>query len=288
MYQKERLPLVKAAYEKYRESVKRKKQTDIEEEANEEEDDEEEQLIRKKKGKRHAEEGGSSKKKKDTPNPEHLMGNIIRAGSTREHREHIENLRAILEAEEREKRELDEFVDQLIVDPEAPSKSPPQKRKKTGEGSSRSVPAKSRPQQAPRRPHPFQELYDKLSKDIGIGTTQEIFLLKHQVSDTNVIREKLREQRKRNRELHAYVSEQTSFVRFQQDGMEKMYRMIRELCAKVEVQPMFSVSDIFDYEKFKVEEDKRKAEEAEKKEEMIRIGCKWRKKFYMKLKTVMK
>ncbi|MFS7986671.1 hypothetical protein Hanom_Chr11g01013031 [Helianthus anomalus] len=74
MYRDERLPLVKATYEKYRDEVKeeRKKQKDVEEEAEEEE----EELVRKKKGKQPAEEGGSSKKKKDTPNPERFLETI--------------------------------------------------------------------------------------------------------------------------------------------------------------------------------------------------------------------
>ncbi|MFS8034575.1 hypothetical protein Hanom_Chr17g01582771 [Helianthus anomalus] len=51
--------------------------------------------------------------------------------------------------------------------------------------------------------------------------------------------------------------------------MEKMYRLIRELCAKAEVQPMFSATDIFDYKKFNVEEDNRKSEEAERKKRRL-------------------
>ncbi|MFS7977207.1 hypothetical protein Hanom_Chr10g00901381 [Helianthus anomalus] len=61
LYRAERLQVVKAAYEKYRDGVKKKKQIDVEEE--EEEKEKEEQLIRKKKGKQPAEEGGSLKKK---------------------------------------------------------------------------------------------------------------------------------------------------------------------------------------------------------------------------------
>ncbi|MFS8025499.1 hypothetical protein Hanom_Chr16g01475761 [Helianthus anomalus] len=86
MYRNQRLPLVKATYEKYRDGVKRKKPKDVEEEADDEEEEEEEQLIRKNKGKQPAEEGELSKKKKDTPNPERLMGDSIRLGETREHR----------------------------------------------------------------------------------------------------------------------------------------------------------------------------------------------------------
>ncbi|MFS7977206.1 hypothetical protein Hanom_Chr10g00901371 [Helianthus anomalus] len=80
------------------------------------------------------------------------MSDNIHAGETQEHREHIQNLRAIHEAEEREKREkkrkrremtvsetpvtmkteqeqMDEFVAEMLVDPEeaAQSKNPPQK-----------------------------------------------------------------------------------------------------------------------------------------------------------------
>ncbi|MFS7997514.1 hypothetical protein Hanom_Chr12g01142681 [Helianthus anomalus] len=81
-----------------------------------------------------------------------------------------------------EQERMDEFVDQLLVDPdeEVPIKSPPQNKKKTGEGSSRDVPTKPTPitqsQQAPRRACPFQELYDKLSKDMEVGPAKEICL----------------------------------------------------------------------------------------------------------------
>ncbi|MFS7954515.1 hypothetical protein Hanom_Chr07g00631391 [Helianthus anomalus] len=156
---------------------------------------------------------------------------------------------------------------------ETPVQNSSSKKRKTGEGPSKEVPDKptriTPTQPAPRRQRPFQDLYDKLSKDIGTGPAKEIFLLKHQVNETNVLRNKLKEQHKKNKELIAYVTEQTRFVRFQQSGMEKLYRIVRELCAKAEIEPMFSTTDIFDYEKFKVEEENRKAENAERKKRRL-------------------
>ncbi|MFS8003883.1 hypothetical protein Hanom_Chr13g01219081 [Helianthus anomalus] len=66
MYTTERLPLVKAAYKKYREALKAKQQKDVQ--AEEEVEEEEKQLKRKRKGKQVADEE-PSKKKKTTQNP---------------------------------------------------------------------------------------------------------------------------------------------------------------------------------------------------------------------------
>ncbi|MFS8023854.1 hypothetical protein Hanom_Chr16g01456421 [Helianthus anomalus] len=98
------------------------------------------------------------------------MGDNIRAGETQEHREHIQNLCVVHKAEERDKREkkrkrpkmtasetpvtmtpeqeqMDAFVDELLVDPEkaVQSKTPLQKKKKIGEGSSKVVLTKPTP-----------------------------------------------------------------------------------------------------------------------------------------------
>ncbi|KAJ0530079.1 hypothetical protein HanLR1_Chr10g0363021 [Helianthus annuus] len=295
MYREERLPLVKAAYKKYRDGV-----TEAREKLDEEEDEAEEepQLVRKckDKGKQADQEGESKKKKKDTPNPERVMADSICAGSTREHIERLQAIHVVQEPEKRERRlkrremtefetpvvvtteeeQLDAFVEDILVDPHetTPSKSPSKKRK-TWEGSSKDSPVKQTPitqpppRQAPRRSRPFQDLYDRLSKDTGAGPTKEICILKHQVNDTNVLREKLKQQRKKNKELHAFVTEQTRFIRFQQDGMTKMYEMIKELYSKAEMEPRFSSEDLFRFDKFKEEEEKRKAENAERKERRL-------------------
>ncbi|MFS7936177.1 hypothetical protein Hanom_Chr05g00412421 [Helianthus anomalus] len=165
------------------------------------------------------------------------MGASFRAADSEEHRRHIQDMRAIHEMEEKQKREkklarrqmtesetrvvvteeeegLEDFVDILLIDPEEPSASntPPPKKKKTDEGSSNHPQVKStRISQPPvplQRIRPFQDLYDKLAKDIGAGPAKEICILKHQVNATNILREKLKEQHKKNREMHAYVTEQ--------------------------------------------------------------------------------
>ncbi|XP_022007559.1 uncharacterized mitochondrial protein AtMg00810-like [Helianthus annuus] len=53
--------------------------------------------------------------------------------------------------------------------------------------------------------------------------------------------------------------------RFQQHGIEKLYRMMKNICAKIEIEPMFPFSEIFDFEAFKEEEAKRKKKETETK-----------------------
>ncbi|MFS7955114.1 hypothetical protein Hanom_Chr07g00638811 [Helianthus anomalus] len=49
----------------------------------------------------------------------------------------------------------------------------------------------------------------------------------------------MKDQRKKNKELHAYVSGQSQYIRFQQHGIEKLFRMM-SICAKIEIEPMFS------------------------------------------------
>ncbi|MFS8019783.1 hypothetical protein Hanom_Chr15g01407711 [Helianthus anomalus] len=104
MYSAERLPLVKAAYQKYREAIKAKQQRNVQAEEEVEEEVEEEQLKRKRKGKQAADEE-PSKKKKSSQNPERLMGASFRAADSQERRQHIQDMRAIHEMEERQKKE---------------------------------------------------------------------------------------------------------------------------------------------------------------------------------------
>ncbi|MFS7988169.1 hypothetical protein Hanom_Chr11g01031481 [Helianthus anomalus] len=93
-----------------------------------------------------------------------------------------------------EEQRLEDFVDTLLIDPEETfaSKSTPPKKKNTYEGPSRFPQVKptriSKPLVPPQRIRPFQDLYDKLVKDIGAGPAKEICILKHQVNDTNVLR----------------------------------------------------------------------------------------------------
>ncbi|MFS7890140.1 hypothetical protein Hanom_Chr00s000007g01615271 [Helianthus anomalus] len=174
-------------------------------------------------------------------------------------REMSESERPVVVTEEEQR--LEDFVDTLLIDPEetSASKLTPPKKKKTDEGPSRFPQVKpiriSKPPVPPQRIHPFQDLFDKLVKDIGAGPAKEICILKHQVNDTNILREKLKEQRKKNREMHAYVTEQTKYVRFQQHGIEKLYRMMKKI--------------FFDFEAFKEEETKRKEKEAEAKKRRL-------------------
>ncbi|MFS8022316.1 hypothetical protein Hanom_Chr16g01438051 [Helianthus anomalus] len=69
--------------------------------------------------------------------------------------------------------------------------------------------------------------------------------------------------------MHAYVTEQSKFIRFQQHGIKKLYRMMKKICAKIEIEPMFSFAEIFDFEKFKEDETNRKAKEAEAKKRRL-------------------
>ncbi|MFS7969362.1 hypothetical protein Hanom_Chr09g00808291 [Helianthus anomalus] len=227
MYTAERLPLVKEAYKKYRVTVQAKQQriAQAEEEAAE---TEEERLKRKRKGKQKADDE-PSKKKRSSKNPERLMGASFRAAESEEHRQHIQDMLKIHEMEEKEKREkrlkrremseskrpavvteeeqtLDDFVDTLITDPDeiSASKLTPPKKKSTDEGPSRFPQVKpriSKPLVPPQRVRPFQDLHDKLVKEIGPISAKKICLLKNQVNDTNILREKLQDQRKKNKEM---------------------------------------------------------------------------------------
>ncbi|MFS7968627.1 hypothetical protein Hanom_Chr09g00799841 [Helianthus anomalus] len=85
----------------------------------------------------------------------------------------------------------------------------------------------------------------------------------------NILREKLKDQRKKNREMHAYVTGQSQYIRFQQHGIEKLYRMMKKICEKIEIEPMFSFADIFDFEAFKEEEANRKKKEVETKKRRL-------------------
>ncbi|MFS7968628.1 hypothetical protein Hanom_Chr09g00799851 [Helianthus anomalus] len=146
------------------------------------------------------------------------MGASFKAAESEEHRQHIQDMRKIHEMQEKEKREkrlerremseserpvvvieeeqtLDDFVDTILTDPEeiSASKSTPPKKKSTVEGPSKFPQVKptriSKPPVPPQRVRPFQDLYDKLVKEIGPTSAKEICLLKNQVNDTNIQRE---------------------------------------------------------------------------------------------------
>ncbi|MFS7929862.1 hypothetical protein Hanom_Chr04g00337411 [Helianthus anomalus] len=264
MYTAERLSLVKEAYRKYREVVQAKQQRIAQDAA----EKEKEQLKGKRKGKQAADDE-PPKKKKSSENPERLMGASFRAAESEGHRQHIQDMRKIHKMQEKEKRErglkrremseskrpvvvteeeqtLDEFVDALLTNPDeiSASKSTPLKKKSTDEGPSRFPQVKptriSKPPVPPQRVRLFQDLYDKLVKEIGPTSAKEICLLKNQVNDTNILREKLKDQRKKNKEMNAYVAKQSKFIRFQQNGIEKLYTMMKSICAKIEIESMFS------------------------------------------------
>ncbi|MFS7999597.1 hypothetical protein Hanom_Chr12g01168241 [Helianthus anomalus] len=69
--------------------------------------------------------------------------------------------------------------------------------------------------------------------------------------------------------MHAYVTSQSQYIRFQQHGIEKINRMMKNICAKIEIEPMFSFTEIFDFEAFKEEETNRKKKEAETKKRRL-------------------
>ncbi|MFS7926511.1 hypothetical protein Hanom_Chr04g00297891 [Helianthus anomalus] len=174
-----------------------------------------------------------------------------------------------------EEQTLDDFVDTLLIDPNevSTSKSTPPKKKPTEEGSSRVPLVKptriSKPPVTPQRVRTFQEHYDKLVKETGPSVAKEICLLKNQVNNTNILREKLKDQRKKNKEMNAYVAKQSKFIRFHQMGIEKLYRMMRSMCAKMEIEPMFSFEEFFNFDAFIEEETTRKAKEAEAKKRRL-------------------
>ncbi|MFS8002278.1 hypothetical protein Hanom_Chr13g01200251 [Helianthus anomalus] len=105
------------------------------------------------------------------------------------------------QADNSDNERLNEFVEGLIVDPleSTPGKSPTRKKRKTGKGSSKDV--ESKPTSSTRTPpppptngaRPLEELFDHLSREIGSYLAKEFCLLKNQVNDTNMLREKLKE-----------------------------------------------------------------------------------------------
>ncbi|XP_022024961.1 DNA ligase 1-like [Helianthus annuus] len=284
MYRAERLPLVKEAYRKYKEAVREKQQRAAQAQA---EAAAKEERSKGKRKEKQAAEDEPPKKKKAPESTERFMGTSIRAAESEEHRQHVRDMREIHALQEKEKREkklkqkemsaserpetvaeevqsLNDFVDTLIVDPDEISAS---------KGSSKVSPVKptsiSKPPVPPQRVRPFQELYDKLIKDTGPSVAKEICLLKNQVNDTNFLREKIKDQRKKNKEMNAYMAKQSKFIRFQQAGLEKMYRMMRNMCEQMKVKPMFSFEEIFDFEAFMEEETTRKEKEAEAKKKRL-------------------
>ncbi|XP_021971775.1 DNA ligase 1-like [Helianthus annuus] len=284
MYRAERLPLVKEAYKKYKEAVREKQQRAAQAQAKVAAKEERSKGKRKEK---QAAEDEQSKKKKRSEDSEKFKSAGIQAGESEEHRRHIQDLKAIHAMEEREKREkkckrkeisvserpetvteevqsLNDFVDAMIVDPDEASAS---------KGPSKVSPVKptrvSKPPVPPQRVRPFQELYDKLIKDTGPSVAKEICLLKNQVNDTNFLREKIKDQRKKNKEMNAYMAKQSKFIRFQQVGLEKMYGMMRNMCEQMKVKPMFSFEELFDFEGFVEEENARKEKEAEAKKKRL-------------------
>ena len=58
--------------------------------------------------------------------------------------------------------------------------------------------------------------------------------------------------------MNAYMAKQSKFIRFQQAGLEKMYRMMRGMCEKMKIEPMFTFDEIFDFDAFIQEETTRK------------------------------
>ncbi|MFS7929870.1 hypothetical protein Hanom_Chr04g00337461 [Helianthus anomalus] len=185
----------------------------------------------------------------------------------------LESKRPVVVTEE--EQTLDEFVDALLTDPDeiSASKLTPLKKKSIDEGPSRFPQVKptriSKPPVPPQRVRPFQDLYDKLVKEIGPTSAKEISLLKNQVNDTKILREKLKDQRNKNKEMNAYVAKQSKFIRFQQNEIEKLYTMMKSICAKIEIEPMFSFAEVFDFDAFMEEETTRKAKEAKAKKKHL-------------------
>ncbi|XP_021979976.1 uncharacterized protein LOC110876107 [Helianthus annuus] len=284
MYRAKRLPIVKEAYRKYKEAVREKQQRAAQAQA---EAAAKEERSKGKRKEKQAAEVEPPKKKRAPESTERFMGASIRAAESEEHRQHIRDTKEIHALQEKEKREkklkrkeisaserpetvteevqsLNDFVDAMIVNPDEASAS---------KGPSKVSPVKptrvSKPPVPPQRVRPFQELYDKLIKDTGPLVAKEICLLKNQVNDTNFLREKIKDQRKKNKEMNAYMAKQCKFIRFQQAGLEKMYRMMRNMCEQMKVKPMFSFEEIFDFEAFMEEETARKEKEAEAKKKRL-------------------
>ncbi|MFS7938238.1 hypothetical protein Hanom_Chr05g00437041 [Helianthus anomalus] len=69
--------------------------------------------------------------------------------------------------------------------------------------------------------------------------------------------------------MNAYVAKQSKFIRFQQHGIKKLYRMMKSICAKIEIEPMLSFAEVFDFDAFMEEETTIKANEAEAKKKRL-------------------
>ncbi|MFS8033828.1 hypothetical protein Hanom_Chr17g01574171 [Helianthus anomalus] len=69
--------------------------------------------------------------------------------------------------------------------------------------------------------------------------------------------------------MHAYLTSQSQYIRFQQHGIEKLYRMMMNICPKIEIEPVFSFAEIFDFKAFKEVETNRKKKEAEAKKRRL-------------------
>ncbi|MFS7926217.1 hypothetical protein Hanom_Chr04g00294441 [Helianthus anomalus] len=69
--------------------------------------------------------------------------------------------------------------------------------------------------------------------------------------------------------MNAFLAKQSKFIRFQQQGIEKLYRMMKSICAKIEIEPMFSFAEVLDFDTFMEEETNRKANEVEAKKRRL-------------------
>ncbi|KAJ0827439.1 hypothetical protein HanRHA438_Chr17g0825731 [Helianthus annuus] len=69
--------------------------------------------------------------------------------------------------------------------------------------------------------------------------------------------------------MTAYMAKQAKFIRFQQAGLEKLYRMMRGICEKTKIEPMFSFDEVFDFDAFIEAETARKEKEAEAKKRRL-------------------
>ncbi|MFS7951976.1 hypothetical protein Hanom_Chr07g00601581 [Helianthus anomalus] len=69
--------------------------------------------------------------------------------------------------------------------------------------------------------------------------------------------------------MNTYMAKQSKFIRFQQMGLEKMYRMMKNVCEQLKIKPMFSFDEIFDFEAFIQEETVRKEKESEGKKRRL-------------------
>ncbi|MFS7952305.1 hypothetical protein Hanom_Chr07g00605431 [Helianthus anomalus] len=84
-----------------------------------------------------------------------------------------------------------------------------------------------------------------------------------------MLREKLKEQRKKNKELHGFVSEQSKFLRFQHKGMIKMHEMLQRRKRGSNLELKYLGEDLFNFDNFKEKEEKSRAAEATKKKKRL-------------------